>query len=67
MDCAEAHKDGRWNIPADDPAYPASTDEHVGPGRAVGTGQRGVTGDRRGSSPRDAGTVAVPVCQAGGS
>lgn len=29
--CAEAHKDGRWNIPADDPAYrPALDKDHGG-------------------------------------
>lgn len=29
--CAEAHKDGRWNIPADDPAYrPALDKDHDG-------------------------------------
>nr|WP_082983739.1 excalibur calcium-binding domain-containing protein [Mycobacterium sp. 1165178.9] len=29
--CAEAHKDGRWNIPADDPAYrPALDKDHNG-------------------------------------
>lgn len=29
--CAEAHKDGRWNIPADDPAYrPAPDKDHDG-------------------------------------
>jgi hypothetical protein len=29
--CAEAHKDGRWNIPADDPAYrPALDKNHDG-------------------------------------
>jgi len=25
--CAEAHKDGRWNIPADDPAYRPGLDK----------------------------------------
>lgn len=29
--CDEAHKDGRWNIPADDPAYrPALDKDHDG-------------------------------------
>lgn len=29
--CAEAHKDGRWNIPADDPAYrPGLDKDHDG-------------------------------------
>lgn len=29
--CTEAHKDGRWNIPADDPAYrPALDKDHDG-------------------------------------
>ncbi|GAB1814955.1 excalibur calcium-binding domain-containing protein [Mycobacterium sp. MUNTM1] len=29
--CAEAHADGRWNIPADDPAYrPALDKDHNG-------------------------------------
>lgn len=29
--CNEAHKDGRWNIPADDPAYrPALDKDHDG-------------------------------------
>ncbi|WP_369805858.1 excalibur calcium-binding domain-containing protein [Mycobacterium sp. 1165178.9] len=31
QNCAEAHKDGRWNIPADDPAYrPALDKNHDG-------------------------------------
>lgn len=31
QNCTEAHKDGRWNIPADDPAYrPALDRDHDG-------------------------------------
>jgi hypothetical protein len=27
QNCAEAHADGRWNIPADDPAYRTALDK----------------------------------------